>query len=327
MLSRVAERMYWLGRYLSRVENTARLVNVNANLLLDLPKTSKLSWVDLTDIIDSQELFSSLYDDNAERNVIKFMLADKDNPSSLINSLSYARENTRTTREILPSETWEQVNEFYLYGKENINKGLSRSGRHDFLADIIQFSQQIFGLLDSCMSHNQAYYFFLIGRSLENADMASRIIDVGSANLIDEESEHNEYYENVLWMNVLRSLSAFQMYRQHVPDKVNGIDVVNFLFNDAMFPRSLIYSLTQLEECFLLLPRNEVPLRSVLHIKRFVTDLNVEKKFDHLLHTFIDDVQLEFNSLHEKIIETWFSLADEAYSKEPSQISIGFNQS
>ena len=311
MLSRVAERMYWLGRYINRVENTARLVNVNATLLFDLPKNSKLNWVDLTDIIDGRELFNSLYESDVERNVIKFMLADKENPSSLLNSLHYVRENTRTTREIIPSETWEQINELSIYANENTQKGLSRSGRHEYLSDIIQQCQQILGLIETCMSHNVAYFFFLIGRHLENADMASRIIDIGSINFFNQDDDSSEYYQNVLWMNVLRSLSAFQMYRQHVPDKVNGVDVFNFILKDELFPRSIMFSILELEECFNLLPRNETPLRSLLHIKRFVKDFNVEQKFDNQLHTFIDDLQFKLNDMHEVITETWFELTDE----------------
>lgn len=325
MLSRVAERMYWLGRYLNRVENSARLINVNTNLLFDLPRDSKLVWVDLTDILDNRDLFLSLYDNDSERNVMKFMLADKDNPSSLINSLTMARENTRTTREILPSETWEQVNAMYLFAKDKLSNALSRGGRYDYLANIIRYSQQITGLLESCMSHDQAFYFFLIGRNLENADMASRIIDVGTANLFSADDSRD--YEMALWVNILRSLSAFQMYRQHVPNKVNGIQVVSFLFNDERFPRSILFSLERLERCFSVLPRNETPMRLLLHIKRYLSELNIEKKFDDQLHSFIDEIQLKFNELDEQITETWFQLSDESLMQTQDQTASSQSQS
>lgn len=309
MLSRVAERMYWLGRYLSRTENTARLINVHANLLLDLPKSACLEWEDLTDVIDSRDGFLERFQKRDEREVLRFMLADKQNTGSLINSMAAARENIRTTREILPSEAWEQVNEMYLFGKENLQKGLSRSGRHDYLDSIINSSHQIKGLIHACMSHDYAYNFIQIGSYLEGADMASRIIDVGSANLHRLEEDDLEAFKGVLWMNILRSLSAFQSYRQYVPDKVNGIDVVEFLLNDERFPRSIRFCLYQMESVFYLLPRHKEILVTIEKVRNSVARQNSKKLVESgKLHSFIDKLQLDINKLHSEITENWFDI-------------------
>ena len=309
MLSRVADRMYWFGRYLSRVENTSRLINVQANLLLDLPVDAKLVWEDLTDIIDSREFFNELYEQGSERNVIKFMLADKQNPGSLLNSLAGARENVRTTREILPSEAWEQVNEMYWYGRDFVQEGIKRSGRHDYLDEIMNFSHQITGLLDGCMSHDHAYTFIQIGRHVESADMASRIIDVGTANMIRLDPATLETYNTGLWMNVLRSLSAFQMYRQHVPDRVNGEDVINFLMKDEMFPRSIYFCLKKVENCFSLLPRKSVPMKKLKRMISMLESKNTAQLTDEKkLHRYIDRIQGDFNRLHNVITKTWLNI-------------------
>ena len=111
MLSRVAERMYWFGRLNERAENTARLVSVNANLLLDLPKMVKHIWADLINITGGSEFFYKKFTRPDERNVVKFILADETNPASLVCSVKAARENARTTREIIPAEAWEKINE------------------------------------------------------------------------------------------------------------------------------------------------------------------------------------------------------------------------
>ncbi len=111
MLSRVAENLYWLGRYVERAENTGRIVNVNANLLLDLPKGIAPGWKPLIEITGSADLYRKSYDDFEERNVVRFLVGDAQNSGSIISSLSAARENARTIRDIVPREAWEQVNE------------------------------------------------------------------------------------------------------------------------------------------------------------------------------------------------------------------------
>ena len=109
MLSRVAERVYWLGRYLERVESTARLVNVYGNVLLDLPRPAKLIWKSLFAITDSNALFAKRYTNADERNVVKFYLADESNPASIVSSLVNARENARTVREIVPANSFSRI--------------------------------------------------------------------------------------------------------------------------------------------------------------------------------------------------------------------------
>src|SRR5690606_645349 len=144
-------------------------------------------------------------------------------------------------REILPSEVWELINDLHWYLKDNLAKGLARRERHILLQEVIDKVQQFTGMLAGCMSQNEAYSFISMGRNLERADMTSRIVDVGVSNILPAVKPGSvvESFENILWMSVLRSLSAYQMYRQHVLDRVNAEDVVMFLFQDALFPRSV----------------------------------------------------------------------------------------
>ena len=114
MLARVAENIYWLARYLERAENTARLINVNANLLLDLPREYGLGWLPLIDITGSRELFDKRERRVEERDIVQFLIADLENPGSILASISSARENARTLRDILPNEAWEHLNEFFM---------------------------------------------------------------------------------------------------------------------------------------------------------------------------------------------------------------------
>lgn len=307
MLSRVAERMYWFGRYSERVENTARMVSVTANLLMDMPREIKHLWSDMINIAGEGDAFFKRYTRTDERNVVKFILADETNPGSLICSVRNARENARTTREIIPTEAWEKINEFHLYVRKNVAKALKRDGRHKFLNDVITFCNQMTGVLFGNMSHDSAYNFIRIGRNLERADMTTRIVDVGCLNLIQEREDIPDAFDDMLWRNVLRSLSAYQMYRQHVPDRVNGEDVVDFLMKDEQFPRAVAHCLGELESCITRLPHNDLPLRSITHTQRMIKESKVEKLLESGLHEFIDEIQIDLGEIHTQVTQTWFA--------------------
>jgi uncharacterized alpha-E superfamily protein len=310
MLSRVAERIYWLGRYMERSENTARLVNVNSNLLLDLPSGVRVGWGSLIDISGTGSYFERDTQLADEKTVIHFMLADRNNPASLINSLSWARENARITREAMPMEAWELVNDLYHYIRDRVEKVYSRRDRNIILQHVISSVQQFTGLLAGCMSHNNAYDLLRLGRNLERADMSTRIVDVGLVNLLPHLSlggnEVLEPYDNILWMSVLRSLSGYQMYRQQVRDRVNALDVVTFLLQNEDFPRAVPHALKQLEQCLWSLPNSEKILSIVVNIQQKIEAADMPKLIQQGLHEFIDEVQLEIGKLHSGIAETWF---------------------
>lgn len=310
MLSRVAERIYWLGRYMERSENIARLVNVNSNLLLDLPAGVRVGWGSLIDISGTGSYFERDTQLADEKTVVNFILADKNNPASLINSLSFARENARITRETMPMEAWELINDLYHYIRDRADKVTSRRERSIILLHVISSVQQFSGLLAGCMSHNNAYDLLRIGRNIERADMSTRIVDAGLVNLLPHLSaggiEVLEPYDNILWMSVLRSLSGYQMYRQHVRDRVNANAVVTFLLQNDDFPRAVAHCLKQLEQCLWALPNSEKVLATIVSIQAKLDEANVDELLKSGLHEYIDELQLEIGNLHSSIAETWF---------------------
>lgn len=311
LLSRVAERVYWQARYLERVENSARLLSVFSNLLLDLPHGTKLGWRTLVEIMGTDELFDARYRQDSERNVIRFLLSEN-NGFSILDVLELARENARTTREIMPTETFELINNLYYYAKENAPRGVSRGPRHKMLDDFIAICQQIWGLLAGTMSRDAAYAFVRLGRSLERGDMTTRVVDVGSYNLLPSLSEQEleteaiEPYENILWMNILRSQSAYQMYRQHVRQRVNAVDVVKFLLQNEEFPRGTAHNLTTLVKVLDKLPNNGKVLRQVNKTRRIVHGGDMEALLRKGLLQYTDDLQVEMASIHHMIARTWF---------------------
>ncbi|MEN9849780.1 MAG: hypothetical protein RL368_2520, partial [Pseudomonadota bacterium] len=280
MLSRVARNVYWLGRYVERAENTGRLINVNSNLLLDLPTSLTLGWQPLIAIMGSEELFKTYNIEANERNITKFLMLDPNNASSILSAVAQARENLRTTRDIVPSDVWEQLNDLYLYVNEQAEKGVNKRARYEFLKKVILGCQMVTGVTSGTMSRDAAYNFLRMGSFLERADMTSRILDVRTANLWQKHGQSNVNFtpfENIQWMSVLKSLTAYQMYRQHMRLRVRGEDVVQFLLQNKEFPRSLYYSLSVVERCLFNLPKNDATLRNLARLQRKVQSANVQQ--------------------------------------------------
>ncbi len=308
MLSRVANRVYWLGRYMERAENTARIINVNSNLL----RGSRVNWHTLIEIVGSDADFQACHHNKDESAVIKFMIADHNNFASILNSVRCARENARTTREILPSEAWECVNELYLHIKESAVLSLGRKERYYFLQKVIQSSQQLTGMLMGTMSHNHAYEFLQLGNNIERADMSSRLIDLGVSmnvpNLLDNPDDYTtaDPYQSILWMNILTSLSAHQSYRQQVQNRINGEKVVKFLLIDHEFPRSIMYCMYALSNALNNLPSAEMTRNSVEKIISKIENFTIDLSGSEKLHRFIDDLQINFAELNQEIEDQWF---------------------
>ncbi len=311
LLSRVAERVYWQARYLERAENVARLLHVFSALQLDLPKGTKLGWQTLVQITGHEEQFVEKYKQENERNVVRFLLAER-NGISLVDMLAFARENARTTREIMPTEAFELINGLYYFARDNAEAGISRAERNEILDQIVSRSQQIVGLMAGTMSRDEAYSFVRLGRSLERADMTTRIVDVDSQKLMpeleveDAEPEAREPYENILWMNVLRSSSAYQMYRQHVRERINGEDVVRFLLQNEQLPRSAAHNLTTMTKVLRNLPNSNKVNWQVNKTRKLVRDADVNRLLRRGLVRHLDSVQKEIAQVHFKIADTWF---------------------
>jgi uncharacterized alpha-E superfamily protein len=306
MLSRVAENIYWMSRYIERAENSARLVSVATNVMLDLPKGMHQDWEPLISITGSHELYLKRHEDYGERAVLRFLIGSPENPGSILGSLQSARENCRTIRDIVPREIWEQINALHLYAKENMQEGLTKRGRHPFLKQIVLRCQTIAGKVSGTMSRDQGYQFLRLGRGLERADMTTRILDVSSANLLEEDGADLEPFANTRWMAVLKSLSAYQTYRRTQEPRVRRSAVIRFLLQNPYFPRSAYYCASKVEASISALPRNEPALMISGRLKRSLTSSDVGRLNQADLNTFLDELQITISDLHNKLSETWF---------------------
>jgi uncharacterized alpha-E superfamily protein len=306
MLSRVAETIYWIGRYVERAENTARLVSANTTLTLDLPQEISPGWGPIITLLGCDSAYFERHPEITERRVVHFLIADRDNSGSILSSLALARENARTIREVLPREGWELINELYQATADALHPSVARRDRHAFLERVIHGVQTLSGLLAGTMNHNLAYMFLNLGRKLERADMTSRSLDIRWDGPLSDETDERRIYEDVPWMTVLEALGAYQMYRQTMQVRVSRRKVLQFVFNHAQFPRSLAYCIENMRFNLCGLPNNRAVLDKIDEIERAVETTLVKEMDDEALHAFIDRVQVLLGALHTEIAGTYF---------------------
>lgn len=306
MLARVAESLYWLSRYSERAENMARLINVYAHLLLDLPRSVAPGWNTLISISGAREDYQARHQDFDERSVVHYLIADPASTSSIVASLNAARENARTIRDVIPREAWEHINSFALWAREQAPRALNRRERFDFLNEVILRCQTLSGIVSGSMNHDQRYLFFRLGRRLERADMTTRIIDVRAAGLMmSENGDVVQNFDGLQWMSVLKSLTGYQMYRQSMNARVQRAEVLKFLFHSEVFPRAVARCLVELEQDLQKLPRNGVALAGIARVKQQLK-ADVVKMNQAELHQFIDQLQIGFNGIGTTLADTYF---------------------
>ena len=306
LLSSVAERVYWFARYVERVENTARIILVNNNLLMDMPHKSALGWEPIVTITGKQNEFYERHKEATERNVMSFLIMDPSNPSCMLCSMTHARENLRTSRAIFPRAVWETLNDLYNYARENKSVVLTRRERYKFLSHVIDSCHLISGKLSASMSHDQTYEFLRLGRNIERADMTSRVIDVRAANLLPKHDEELKPFDDIQWKSVLDSLAAYQMYRRYVHVRVRGVEVLRYLLQDNDFPRAIDHCLTQAEQCLRNLPMNEAPQYALVRAQRMIRNADIEFIVKKSLTEFINELQLAFIDINAELTSTYF---------------------
>ena len=306
MLSRVAESLYWMTRNMERAEDTARLINAVTLMSLDMPNGAKFGWDTLVRVAGLDDLFFDQYPEADEASVMRFLIQDESNPSSIMTCIANARENTRTFREVLPWESWEWVNELYLYAKSALPGELDRRNRFEALQGIIRRRQSIVGLLSGTMSGGAAFMFLRIGRNIERADMTSRILDVSHAVILPADTPAGEQYGDLFWMNILKALSAYQMYRRHVSVHARSAQVVDFLLKDALFPRTVAHCLNEVAAILSALPDPGSVLEAVSNTLDMVASSDGEKLVKGGLHEFADRIQLGLIGIDDALRKRYF---------------------
>jgi uncharacterized alpha-E superfamily protein len=310
LLSRVAESVYWAGRYLERVESTARLVRVHSELVLDLPEIAGFGWSPLLLVTGSRELFDKHYNGaHLEEDVIRFLTVDPNSTTSILSSITSARYNFRVTRNVLPASAWEQVNQLFLWIVQSRTLSVDRRSRSAFMDRVIRDCYVLRGLLASTMSHDDAYSFWQMGSQLERADMTTRVIDVQAGVLMGDKATNAtklDTYADLTWTSVLRSLSAQQMFQRSARNGISAAEALKFLLSDPQFPRSIEHCLTQISRSLLELPRFDAAMVSCANLQKQLSESSLANSEAQSLHNCMDQLQIGIGDLHAAIADTYF---------------------
>jgi len=250
MLNRTAEALFWIGRYMERVENHARLIDVYYHLQQDeFNKGSNHSndndkWMRIVDALGSRTMFEQSYKEYNEQLVLFYATLDRDNTNSLVSCVSHARNNLRTLREQAPTEMWDVMNSFYLWLREQQADGLLHESPHQFLGQIKNWTNMFAGCINSVMSRQNEWYFIECGRYLERSENTLRILCTVEGYACKANSLQTDSYSYL--QAVLKSVSGYQTYRRQYADRITVPEIFEFVIMNPTFPRSIHFAFHQL---------------------------------------------------------------------------------
>ena len=328
MLARASENLYWMARYLERAENTARLINSTTHMLLDLPPGASLGWTTLVEIAGLDSHFSQYYPDANEEAIMRFLIEDTRNPSSILSCVQHARENSRTLREMLPADMWERINSLFLFIRDNAEIACrTRRDRYMVLNEVVEQRHAIVGLVSGTMSHDLAYQLIKLGRNIERADMTTRILDLNSAVRLPRDRVLQETATERLWMGTLNSLSAYQTYRRLVGMHVLSSEVIDFLLGDIRFPRSVEHCLHEMESCLRQMPKSQRLQNLAAQLRHRIAQHHTGTLSAIALHEYLDLLQAELGRIHDALTDQYFhAYADDVAPHAPAGTEIEFAQ-
>ncbi|MBR23007.1 MAG: hypothetical protein CMF57_11310 [Leifsonia sp.] len=233
MLSRIAESLFWIGRYVERADGTARILDVHLQLLLEDP------WIDEDTACRSllSVMGSAVAPDHAltRGDVLSILAVDRSHPASIAYSIGAARENARRAREVVSTELWEALNTT----RARMPRRVANDKVHEFFGWVRERSALAVGIVESSSSRDESWSFFTLGRSLERADMTARLLATRS---LTEASGPS-------WTTILRSCGAYEAYLRTYRGVPSATNAAEFLLLDRLFPRSILYSVTRAENC------------------------------------------------------------------------------
>ncbi len=309
MLSRVANSIYWMARYIERAENLARFVDVTLNIVLDHNRAGE-QWEPLIRATGDEKVFEETYGEYNSENVRRFLTFDPGYSGSIISSINAARENARTVREAISSEAWEVLNEYYLMLRRASAKDISLANS-TLYAEVKKQSHLFSGVLDSTMSRDEGWYFANVGRFLERADKTSRILDVKYFTILPSVSSVGSTVDDLLWAAVLRSVSGFEMFRKR-RHTLTVEHIIDFLVLDPNFPRSIFYCIRTVAGSLSRLggsgdPDGNPAQLGVNEIINKLSTSNNRSILDMGLHQFIDSLQVDLNEVGAELNRLYFA--------------------
>jgi uncharacterized alpha-E superfamily protein len=305
MLSRRAKLLYWMSRYLERSNFTSRLLITTNELQLDLTLDDEISWKPLLTVVDLNKDYLKLNKKYSVKKVIDYFIFNKNNSSSIINSLSRSKENSLVVRDILPEQSIIKLNELLIKFNKSISKKNSKKNNLKLLNNVILGSQNFMYSTDLEMQRNIDYQFLRLGRFLERTDMMIRILQ--SQALRSKQHKKGYEYLTLEWINILKSISAFQAYRQYSQQDISISDIINFFLKTDTFPRSISWNLNQIERATYRISKKNDLIKNVKEIKADINKYKIKTNdLDNFLF-FLEKMLKKLDDLNNKIQKNYFS--------------------
>jgi uncharacterized alpha-E superfamily protein len=324
MLSRVADSLYWMSRYLERTEHATRLLDVNLNLMLDESSTSSdHRWLRLLQALGKPKRVK--WDGNPYA-LAYAMTFDTGHKSSVVSCIMAARENARHVREQISTEQWHQLNTLYLEATSSEMKALGKTADYQnasegpiaFLQRVMEAVHQFQGVTDSTMSHGEGWHFIQVGRYLERATATAMLLEAYHEDVWshpDRPVESNEYLE---WMGLLRSATAFEAYCKVYTADMTPERILEFLLLDEEFPHSLRFSIESLEKALGAIQqvagktRAEELQRIAGRLSASLTYASVDEILSGDIVAYLRGIQKQCQSIHETIYHLYVDYSIQA---------------
>ena len=315
MLSRIAESLFWLARYIERAEGTARILDVNYHMLLEQSQQSyHLRWQPLIIMAGEEDRFRKLYSEVNAESVFEFLAFRHDNPSSIVQCISKARENARTIRDRISREMWEDINGLYYTLSQFVPREAIAAGPHRFCERVKFGSHRFHGVTDATLPHDEGWEFLRIGWSLERAEMTARLVDVQYHNLLDGPPAADAL-DNHQWMAVLRSVGAYEAYHRQYHPPLEPEKVAEMLILDHRHPHSIRFNVAEFQASLRAVSgsgrgsyANEAERLAGKLVERLSYD-KIGEIFKQGLHGYLNDVVNMCGAIGDDIARTYFYYA------------------
>ncbi len=326
MLSRVAESLYWLSRYIERAEDMTRILAVNFHALLDMPpESTRAGWEAIIAITGDATYYGEAFGQEfSPRAVTDFMLWHAENPDSVLACITQARENARGVREQISVEMWEHINRLYYFVKD-VNRADVLRSPNEFFRQVRDSSQAFQGITDATLSHDEPYQFIQIGKFLERADKTVRILDVKYASLY--KLPEGTPAANLQLIAMLRSCSALEPFRKSYASQMQAWRVAEFLLLNRLFPRAVFFCV---ERCLQGLASvageqphlAQTPDRAQRTLGRLGAELDyldIRDILDDRMDPYLNQLLARLNSVDEDITRTYFNTQVVLPGRKPQQ--------
>jgi len=313
LLSRYAECLFWLARYMERVENLARILDVTDTFVRHGADQS--GWRSVVQINADEERFFATHDAATAETVLDFYITDKENPTSIAASLFAARENARTLRPMISTEMWSQINVFYNRARTLTAQDVRPSRVSQICAFLKEGCQAHAGITQGTFFRDQGWAFYSIGKYLERGDQTSRLVDIKYHTLLPSAFDVGGAQDVNQWHALLRAASGYHAFRRVCPSGMTPAAVAGFLLLNNAFPRSIVLSVQQIQHYLTQLGSGYrlrgayAALEQLDELRAALMDQSIEQILARGLHEFLDWVQVQFNNVLRAVVAAFWQAA------------------